>query len=71
MNLGKPQNAWFSYTQKMIINRNKNKQKSIIYLSVDNKEIEVTEVGDDNIPHSGRFADSDYVGKVIKWIKNV
>jgi hypothetical protein len=70
--------AWFSKKQKEIsgekryYNNNQRKQtKSNIYLSLDGREVEVTEVSTEMTNHSERFSDSQYLGKVSKWIRSI
>ena len=73
--------AWFSQKQKEIsggkryFNNNqrgqKKQTKSSIYLSLDGREVEVTEVSREMSNHSERFSDSQYLGKVSKWIRSI
>ena len=71
--------AWFSKKQKGLRVDLKNKYndnhkrntKSNIYLSLDGIEVEITEVNKKMTNHSERFSDSQYLGKVSKWIKGI
>lgn len=70
--------AWFSQKQKEIVGRkseyNDNFRKettSNIYLSLNGIEVEVTEVSTELSNHSERFSDSQYLGKVSKWIRSI
>lgn len=70
--------AWFSQKQKEVkngegyINNNQRRQtKSNIYFSLDGREVEVTEVSREMSNHSERFSDSQYLGKVSKWIRSI
>ena len=67
--------AYFSQQQKEMILRKprsstiNNTPHTNIYLTVDGKEVEVTEVIKD-IPnhHETNFSDSQYLGMVTKWL---
>lgn len=66
--------AWFSQKQKDMIygiTKSKNiiKPHTNIYLTIDDKEVEVTEVSQNEIEHKKSFSDSVYLGKVKKWIR--
>ena len=63
--------AWFSKIQKdrlykycMCRNPHTN-----IYLTTDGKEVEVTEICNYKDTHEERFKDSQYLGKVVKWLR--
>ncbi len=69
--------AYFSQKQKEMILRKprsstiiNNTPHTNIYLTVNGKEVEVTEVIK-NIPnhHETNFSDSQYLGMVTKWIR--
>lgn len=68
--------AYFSQQQKEMILRKPrsstidNTPHTNIYLTVDGKEVEVTEVIKD-IPnhHETNFSDSQYLGMVTKWLR--
>ncbi len=68
--------AYFSQQQKEMILRKprsstiNNTPHTNIYLTVDGKEVEVTEVIK-NIPnhHEKNFSDSQYLGMVTKWLR--
>jgi hypothetical protein len=68
--------AYFSQQQKEMILRKprsstiNNTPHTNIYLTVDGKEVEVTEVIKD-IPnhHETDFSDSQYLGMVTKWVR--
>ena len=68
--------AYFSQQQKEMILRKprsstiNNTPHTNIYLTVDGKEVEVTEVIKD-IPnhHETNFSDSQYLGMVTKWLR--
>jgi len=68
--------AYFSQQQKEMILRKprystiNNTPHTNIYLTVDGKEVEVTEVIKD-IPnhHETDFSDSQYLGVVTKWLR--
>ena len=69
--------AYFSQKQKEMVLRRprysstKDKRPHTnIYLTVDGKEVEVTEVIK-NIPnhHEKNFSDSQYLGMVTKWVR--
>ncbi len=68
--------AYFSKKQKEMILRKprsitvNNTPHTNIYLTVDGKEVEVTEVIK-NIPnhHEKNFSDSQYLGMVTKWLR--
>jgi len=68
--------AYFSQQQKEMILRKprystiNNTPHTNIYLTVDGKEVEVTEVIKD-IPnhHETDFSDSQYLGMVTKWLR--
>ena len=71
--------AWFSKKQKELRvdlkskynDIHKRNTKSNIYLSLDGIEVEITEVNKKMTNHSERFSDSQYLGKVSKWIKGI
>ena len=66
--------AWFSQTQKEILERIEERKKgpiSNIYLSLDGIENEITEVSKKMSNHNERFSDSQYLGKVSKWIRSI
>ena len=71
--------AWFSQKQKEIKeekrygnhNNQRRQTKSNIYLSLNGREVEVTEVSREMSNHSERFSDSQYLGKVSKWIRSI
>ena len=69
--------AWFSNTQKNnILNPLRlqhckySKLHTNIYLTENDKEVEVTEVSSNEYnDHRKRFLDSTYIGKVVKWLR--
>jgi len=44
---------------------------SSIYITEDGKEIEITEVCEKFSNHKQRFQDSEYRGKVVKWVRAI
>ena len=66
--------AWFSQKQKEIlysIKRDKYvKPHTHIYLTLDGKEVEVTEVSVTKREHEKYFSDSVYLGQVKKWVRS-
>ncbi len=66
--------AWFSQKQKETIYSIKRdesiKPHTYIYLTIDDKEIEVTEVSQTKREHEKCFPDSIYLGQVKKWVRS-
>ena len=66
--------AWFSQKQKETIYSIKRdesiKPHTHIYLTIDDKEIEVTEVSQTKREHEKCFPDSIYLGQVKKWVRS-
>jgi len=52
--------AWFSKIQK---------DRLYKYLTTNGKEVEVTEICNYKDTHEKRFKDSQYRGKVVKWVR--
>tara|TARA_B100000965_G_scaffold372559_1_gene362327 strand:+ start:1118 stop:1363 length:246 start_codon:yes stop_codon:yes gene_type:complete len=77
MSDNKEMHAWFSTIQKNNIldpirlqHCQYNNLHTNIYLTENDKEVEVTEItySNDN-DHPKRFQDSKYMGKVVKWVR--
>lgn len=66
--------AWFSQRQKEILYSIKEvehvKPHTHIYLTIDGKEVEETEVSLNKREHEKYFPDSVYLGQVKKWIRS-
>ena len=66
--------AWFSQKQKEIIygsrKNNNEKPNTNIYLTLDGKEVEATEVSLSKREHEKYFPDSVYLGQVKKWVRS-
>ncbi len=65
--------AWFSQKQKEFLYSIKYydhvKPHTNIYLTIDDKEVEVTEVSQNKREHEKYFPDSVYLGQVKKWVR--
>ena len=63
--------AWFSKIQKDRLYKYCTRQNphTNIYLTTDGKEVEVTEICNYKDTHEKRFKDSQYHGKVVKWVR--
>ena len=78
--------AWFSQKQKDVRFEKKDillpcrdkvckvqhkRPISNIYITEDDKEIEITEVSLEFSNHKQRFQDSEYRGQVVKWVRSI
>ena len=75
--MSKHYHAYFSQKQKKIAPRIYNREEkqlykkahTNIYLTVDGKEVEITEVSEKGLNHKKYFTDSIYLGIVTKWFR--